>query len=408
MTSSYSDEVFDVVVAGGGFVGITLALALARGGVRAALIDSAATGGGETAPRPIALAEGSRRILDGLDVWDEIAPGATPIRLIHVSDRGRFGFTRLKAEDYGVDALGYVSEAGIIGAALGKALGAAAGVSVFKPATANQLELSEDRVRVACAAAKDPLSVEARLLAAADGGNSLIRTLSGIGARERDWQQSAITATVKTRLDCGNVAYERFTASGPLALLPMGQRRAGLVWTLPHERADALMAMDDGAFLAMLGDVFGTRLGAFTETGPRTRHRLRSAHSRLAVKQRLALVGNAANHLHPVAGQGLNLGLRDAAILAEVMVDATRRGEDPGAITTLNRYADWRRRDQWATSRFTEGVVRLFSNDSLPLALIRDAGLVGLDSFSFLKRSLARHAMGLAGRGPRLSRGLSL
>lgn len=408
MKGSFPGEVFDVVVAGGGFVGVTLALALVRGGARTALIDSAAEGAGDAAPRPIALAEGSRRILDGLGVWDEIRPGATPIRVVHVSDRGHFGFTRLKARDYGVEALGYVSEAVVIGAALGRALGSTEGVSVFRPASVHQLEFPEGRVRVGCDGAEAPRSVETRLLAAADGGNSLVRRLSGIGARERDWRQSAITATVKTRLDPGNVAFERFTASGPLALLPMGQRRSGLVWTLPHERADALMSEDDGPFLATLGETFGTRLGAFTQTGPRTLHRLRSAHSRASVKRRLALVGSAANHLHPVAGQGLNLGLRDAAILAEIVVDAVREGGDPGAITTLRRYADWRRRDQWATARFTEGLVRLFSNDSLPLALIRDTGLVGLDSFGFFKRGLARHAMGLAGRATRLSRGLSI
>ncbi len=408
MKTSFRGEIFDVVIAGGGFVGVTLALALARGGARAALIDSAAAGTGETAPRPIALAEGSRRILEGLDIWRHIGPSATPIRVVHVSDRGRFGFTRIKARDYGVDALGYVSEAGIIGSVLAGALDATAGVAVLRPATVHQLEFSEGRVRVGCAGSEGSHSVDARLLVAADGGKSSVRRLSGIGARQRDWQQSAITSIVKTRLDPGNVAYERFTDSGPVALLPMVQRRSGLVWTLPHERADALMALDEGAFLAMLGKTFGTRLGAFTETGSRTRHRLRSAHSRLSVKQRLALVGNAANHLHPVAGQGLNLGLRDAAVLAEVVIDAVRAGEDPGAITTLGRYAEWRRRDQWATSRFTEGVVRLFGNDLLPLALVRDIGLIGLDSFGFLKRTLARHAMGLAGRGPRLSRGLSL
>jgi 2-octaprenyl-6-methoxyphenol hydroxylase len=408
MRTSFCGETFDVVIAGGGFVGITLALALARGGVRAALVDSAAAGTAETAPRPIALAEGSRRIIESLDLWQHIGTSATPIRLVHVSDRGRFGFTRIKARDYGVEALGYVSEAGIIGSVLARALDATAGVAVLRPASVHQLEFSKGRVRVGCAGAEGSQSVEARLLAAADGGKSSLRRLSGIGARERDWQQSAITSTVKTRLDPGNVAYERFTDSGPVALLPMGQRRSGLVWTLPHERADALMALDDGAFLTMLGNAFGTRLGAFTETGPRTRHRLRSVHSKLLVKQRLALVGNAANHLHPVAGQGLNLGLRDAAVLAEVVVDAVRAGEDPGATPTLGRYAEWRRRDQWATSRFTDGVVRLFSNDLLPLAVFRDIGLIGLDSFGFLKRMLARRAMGLAGRGCRLSRGLSL
>jgi 2-octaprenyl-6-methoxyphenol hydroxylase len=408
MTASCSGETFDVAVAGGGFVGTALALALAGGGARAALIDSAARGGGETAPRPIALAEGSRRILDGLGVWDQIASAATPIRAIHVSDRGRFGFTRLKARDYGVEALGYVSEAGTIGAALGAALASSAGVSVFRPASARSLDFSDSRVKVGCVAAEGPFSVQARLLTAADGGRSSIRELSGIGARERDWRQSAITATVRTRLAHQDVAYERFTESGPIALLPMGERCSGLVWTLPHERADELMAMDEGRFLAALGDAFGTRLGAFTQSGPRNRHRLRSAHSTSAVKPRLALVGNAANHLHPVAGQGLNLGLRDAAVLAEVVIDAARAGEDPGAISTLKRYADWRRRDQWATARFTDGIVRLFSNDSLPLALVRDTGLLGLDSFGFFKRVLAQHAMGLSGRGSRLSRGVPL
>ena len=408
MKKSLSNEIFDVVVVGGGFVGITLALALARGGVRTALIDAATAGAEATPSRPIALAEGSRRILEGLGLWNEISAGATPIRAVHVSDRGRFGFARLKASDYGVDALGYVSDAGEIGAVLGRVLDAAPEVTVFKPCSVHQLQFLEERVRVECASAEGSLSLDTRLLAAADGGQSVVRRLSGIQARERDWEQSAITATVKTRFDHGGVAYERFTADGPVALLPMGRRRSGLVWTLPHERAEALMARDDASFLEALGETFGTRLGAFTEAGARTRHRLHSAHSRLAVKPRLALAGNAANHLHPVAGQGLNLGLRDAAILAEIVVDASRRGDDPGALATLKRYADWRRVDQRSTSQFTEAVVRLFSNDSVPLALLRDAGLVGLDSFSFLKRTLSRHAMGLAGRGPRLSRGLPL
>ncbi len=407
MKHALDNDTFDVAIAGGGFVGITCALALARGGVRAALIDSGPEGGDGKAPRPIALAEGSRRIFESLGVWEDIAAGATPIRHIHVSDRGRFGFTRLDARDYGVDALGYVSEAGIIAGGLQRALDECSGVALIQPARVRHADFSPDCVTVESDGEDGVRALEARLLAAADGGRSLLRRLGGIAARQRDWRQSAITASVKTRFDPGNVAYERFTASGPLALLPMGRRRFGLVWTLPHERADALMALDDEAFLAALGESFGTRLGAFTETGPRTRHRLHSVHSRVSVRPRLALVGNAANHLHPVAGQGLNLGLRDAAALAEVVVDAVRDGEDPGAMTTLERYAVWRRRDQWATSRFTDGVVRLFSNDSLPLALLRDAGLVGLDSFGFLKRTLARHAMGLAGRGSRLSRGLS-
>ena len=168
------------------------------------------------------------------------------------------------------------------------------------------------------------------------------------------------------------------------------------------------MEMNDAGFLNALEKSFGTRLGPFVEAGKRTRHRLRSAHSRVAVKPRLALVGNAANSLHPVAGQGLNLGLRDAAVLAELVADAMRSGSDPGAAATLRRYADWRRGDQWSTSRFTESLVRLFSNDAAPLALLRDAGLVGINSVPVFKRALAQSAMGLGGRATRLARGLPL
>jgi 2-octaprenyl-6-methoxyphenol hydroxylase len=411
MSASQSADPYDVAISGGGFVGLTLALALARAGVRSAVMEAHSPGAAAAAPRPIALADGSRRILESLGLWDEIGEQATAIRVIHVSDRGRFGFARLNSEDFQVDAFGYVTDAEKLAAVLERALAAVEEIDLFRPYAVRRIEAHEEFRRVFGApvdAEADAISLDARLLVAADGGRSAARALSGVGVRRRDWGQSAITATVETRLGHENVAYERFTKQGPIALLPMNRRCCGLVWTLPHGDADTLMELDDKSFLESLREHFGSRLGAFVKTGPRTRHRLHSAHSASAVKPRLALVGNAANHLHPVAGQGLNLGLRDAAVLAEVVVEAIRNGEDPGAMATLRRYADWRRGDHWSTTRFTEGVVRLFSNDFAPLAAVRDLGLIGLDSFGFLKRTLAQHAMGLAGRSPRLVRGLPL
>ena len=411
MSASESADPYDVAISGGGLVGVTLALALARAGVRSAVMEAHAPGAAAPAPRPIALAEGSRRILESLGLWEEIAEHATAIRVIHVSDRGRFGFARLKCEDFQIDAFGYVTDAEKLAEVLERSLAATEEIALFRPYAARQIEAHEDLRRVFGApanAATDGITLDAKLVVAADGGQSAARALSGIGARRRDWDQSAITATVETRLGHDNVAYERFTTEGPIALLPMDRRCCGLVWTLPHGDADTLMGLDDKRFLESLREHFGSRLGAFVKTGPRTRHRLHSIRSASAVKPRLALVGNAANHLHPVAGQGLNLGLRDAAVLAEVVVEAIRNGEDPGAMATLRRYADWRRRDHWSTTRFTEGVVRLFSNDFAPLVVVRDLGLIGLDSFGYLKKVLARHAMGLAGRSPRLARGLPL
>ena len=403
---------FDVIIIGRGFVGATLGLALAGAGVRCLIVEAAAGAEAVTAPRPIALAYGSRKILAGLGQWPAIEEHASPIRGIHVSDRGRFGFARIRAEDYGVDALGYVSDARDVASVFAHAVSnASPALQILQPYAPTRAVFDQGGVRVDCGATASgapDLSLSARLLVAADGGQSNARALAGISVREVDWRQSAISATLTSRLDHEQVAFERFTEDGPVALLPLARRTSGLVWTLPGDKADRMMDLDDSEFTAAIGRTFGSRLGSFTHAGPRTRHRLFSVHSRGVIKPRFALAGNAANHLHPVAGQGLNLGLRDAAALAEVVIDALRRGEDPGSMPVLRRYADWRQGDQRLTAEFTGGVVRLFSNDYLPLAAVRDLALLGLDSFGFIKGRLARHAMGVAGRSSRLARGLPL
>lgn len=408
---SISDgKYFEVIVVGGGFVGTTLGIALAGAGVSCVVVEAESEAAASPAPRPIALAYGSRKILSGLGLWAGLEEHVTPITAIHVSDRGHFGFARLRARDYGVDALGYVSDAGAIGRTLSDALGGR-GPAIVRPYALRNVDFSGNLVRVDCASNEadcPDIQLTTRLVVAADGGQSTTRSLAGVSAREVDWQQSAISTTLKTRLDHENVAYERFTGSGPVALLPMGKRSCGLVWTLPHEEADRVMRLDDAGFLSSIQQAFGSRLGAFVQTGSRTRHRLFSVHSHHVAKPRFVLAGNAANHLHPVAGQGLNLGLRDVSALAEVVVDAIRRDEDHGSMPVLRRYTDWRRGDQVVTAAFTAGIVRMFSNEFLPVAAVRDLGLIGLDSIGFIKGNLARHAMGVSGRSSRLARGLRL
>jgi len=406
-----------VAVVGAGPVGATLACALAAAGVPAAVIEAAApAASGHPAydDRPLALALGSCRILESLGVWQALAGRATPIHAVHVSERGGTGIVRLEAADQGVEALGRVVAARDVGAALESALGRAAGLALVRPARLAGITRAGGRVRLDLESDAGPRRLDCALLVAADGARSRVRELLALPARERACGQSAITANVTPVRAHRHVAYERFTAGGPLALLPMAAAgdgagdRCGLVWSMPPALADELMALDDAAFLARLEDAFGGRLGGFRRVGRRERYDLARVRSRAQVAERVALIGNAAHTLHPVAGQGLNLGLRDAAALAEAIVDAGRGGADPGAAAALARFARWRAPDRRQVTAFTDALVALFSNRLAPLVLARNAGLTAFDLLPPLKRELGRRAMGLAGRQPRLARGVGL
>jgi 2-octaprenyl-6-methoxyphenol hydroxylase len=250
--------------------------------------------------------------------------------------------------------------------------------------------------------------VEAKLLVLCDGGRSPLRGQLGIPVNERDYGQWAVTARVEARCAHDGVAYERFTAAGPLALLPMHGNNCGLVWSMDAPSSERLVALDDDAFLRELGAQFGMRLGGFVATGPRSAFPVRLITASEVVGERLAVIGNAAHHLHPVAGQGLNLGLRDAAALAEIVSAALREGGDPGDAMVLGRYAEGRRADQKRVSRATDALVRLFSNRFAPLVVARSLGLLAFDLMPPLKRRFGNYAMGLAGRQSRLARGLPL
>ena len=407
-----------VAIAGAGPVGMSLALALGRAGVRVALVESSAARGRAEAghgARPIALSEGSRRVLDALDAWNSIAAIATPIKRIHVSDRGHFGFARLRAEDCCVDALGYVVAAAELEQALESALRSMHAVRVLRPARVTDIERDQGPVaRLSVVPAGDetgeamPSRLRASLVVLCDGGRSALRERLGIVVSERDYAQWAVTARLEARCAHGGVAYERFTSDGPLALLPMRGKHCGLVWSVDAATSEHLVSLDDDAFLAALTDRFGMRLGGFTSAAPRSAFPLSLITARRVVGERLAIIGNAAHHLHPVAGQGLNLGLRDAAALAEIVTRCVREDGDPGDANALAHYAEWRRRDQKLVTGATDALVRLFSTGFPPIVAVRGLGLLAFDLLPPVKRRFAIHAMGLAGRQSRLARGLLL
>lgn len=407
-----TDHSCDVLIAGGGLIGASLAIALAPTGLRIVVVephlpDSAAQPSYDD--RSTAVAEGSRRILAAIGAWARVGSAATAIRGIHVSDRGRFGVTRLDAADYGVPALGYVVENRALGAALWHAIGRAPNVRVEAPARAVDARCDEAAATVTIEA-RDGARREltARLLVVADGARSALRERLGVDAEYRDYGQVAVIANVTPRRFHHHVAYERFTDGGPLAFLPLGGGRCAVVWTVWAEEAPEVLGHDDAAFLARLQALFGHRLGTLLQTGTRAGYPLELVTAKQQTGPRFAITGNAAHALHPVGGQGFNLALRDVAVLAELIADAHARGADIGSTDCLARYAEWRAADQTRSVEMTDGLVRLFTNPFAPVRAARGAGLLALDLLPFAKEALARQSMGLAGRVPRLARGLPL
>jgi 2-octaprenyl-6-methoxyphenol hydroxylase len=394
----------DVLIVGGGLVGASLALALGKAGLRVAVVEAHAFKIDQQPnydERSIALAQGSQRIFSGLGLWDQLADQVCPIHTIHVSDRGRFGFTRLRREDEGVPALGYVASARVLGNTLIEALEPLTVVELLAPAQLLDFQLDGSQVTAELEVDGSGVTHTTRLLVAADGAHSSVRERLGIATRQWDYGQTAVIANVTPERPHQNVAYERFTDTGPVALLP-------LVWTVRSQQAEEILALSDTEFLARLQQRFGNRLGRFLNVGQRHAYRLQLLRARESIRPRLALIGNAVHTLHPVAGQGFNLGLRDVAALAEVVIDAQRSGVDIGAAAVLERYAEWRQADQRRVVAFTDGMVRIFSQPLPPVAWLRDAGMLALDLCPPAKRWFGRLTMGRAGRLPRLARGLEL
>ena len=406
---SRSESEYDLIIAGGGLAGACLAVALADTPLRIAIVEAVPYGEpGQPSydDRSIALAYGSRRILESMGLWRGLAERVSPIRRIHVSDQGHPGALRMDAEERRLDALGYVVENRELGAVLFERLSACPRVDVLAPARLLDTRSTGDG-RLAEIGVPDGIRhLRCRLIVGADGGRSRVREIAGIDVDEHDYGQSALIANVSCQRAHEGMAYERFTPDGPLAMLPMTGGRCSLVWTRRPEEAEALRALDEAAFLEALQTAFGRRLGRLLQVGSRHVYPLSLIVARELTADRLALIGNAAHSLHPVAGQGFNLGLRDIAVLAECLAGAVREGQDPGAPEVLEGYARWRRDDLRRAVRLTDGLITLFANENPLLVTLRNAGLVAMDLVPCVKQAFVRQMTGMAGRQPRLARGL--
>jgi 2-octaprenyl-6-methoxyphenol hydroxylase len=403
---------YDILIVGGGMVGASLACALRDSGLKIGVVEAVPLHAAHQPSyddRTVALAYGSKRIFESIGVWNEIDTlGVSPIEHIHISDRGRFGFTRLHATDAGLSALGYVVENRVLGAALLKTLQASPNVEWLCPAMLEAIELKTESAVIQVRIGETTRTLSARLVVAADGAHSAVRQAVGIAAARTDYEQTAVVTNVTVSQPHRNTAYERFTETGPLALLPMRGNKCAVVWSARSGEVETILGWGDEEFLARLQARFGERLGTFTRPGKRVAYPLALTRVPEQVRARLALIGNAAHTVHPVAGQGFNLGLRDVAALAEILIDAVRAGQDIGDAAVLKKYAGWRQRDNQVMAVFTNGLIRLFSNAFPPLVAARNLGLIAVDLMPPVKRRFIRLTSGLAGRLPRLARGLPL
>ncbi|WP_263261789.1 2-octaprenyl-6-methoxyphenyl hydroxylase [Pseudomonas entomophila] len=392
---------FDIAIIGGGLVGASLALALQplarERGWRILLIEPFAPGDGYQPSydaRSSALSYGTRLIYEHLGVWPAIARRAEPIRQIHVSDRGRFGATLLDAAEEGVPALGYVVENAWLGQSLWAALDADV-VTWRCPAEVVAMRANPEGYRLTLG---DDSQLDCSLAVLADGGRSGLRDQLGIDVRLREYDQTALIANVSFNQPHGGQAFERFTDEGPLALLPLADNRCALVWTRKPADAQRLRDLPDADFLAQLQRSFGYRLGTLLQVGARSLYPLALAEAREQVRSNLVVLGNAAHSLHPIAGQGFNLSLRDVQALAQALQASD---SPPGELRALRGYVAAQQRDQQWTVGFSDQVTRLFSQPGKWVAHGRNLGLLGLDLLPPARHWFARQAMGLgSGAGP--------
>jgi 2-octaprenyl-6-methoxyphenol hydroxylase len=399
---------FDVAIVGGGMVGASFALALRGTKLRVLLIegvppDSAAQPSFDE--RTTALGNGSRQIFESLGVWPAMVGDSAAIRSIHVSDAGRFGVARLEAQEQGVPAFGYVVPNRVIGRVLWAALREAPNVTLAVPAQLKAATPRDEAVLLDVVIDGKNERIRAAVAVAADGSGSVLRASAGIDADVEDYDQVAIVVNAATDKPNNGMAFERFTASGPLAVLPVTGGGYAVVWAVKPARAAELLSLDEAAFAAELLAAFGWRAGRWTRIGRRNTYPLALSRAAETVSGRVVLIGNAAQALHPVAGQGFNLGLRDAATLAEMLV---RADATPDYLDLLGKFAAWRAEDRSGVTRFTDSLVKLFGSDTPGLGLVRNFGLLLFDLSPTAKRALSRVSWGFAGRMPRLARGLPL
>lgn len=402
------DTRVEVIIVGGGLVGAPLALALAGAGITVAVIERLALDLQQTPRfdgRGTAVAAGSRRILTALGLWDAIVPHAGAIHDIRVSD----GVSPLHLHFDGSqedEPLGHIVENTFLRRAMLQRLAEAPNVRLLAPAALEEARFGPGAVTVRLA---DGRRIAGDLLIGADGRASKVRAAMGIQARGGSYRQSAIVTAVEHPVPHDNIAHERFLPPGPLALLPLADpHRSSVVWTELPRRAEHLLSLDDAALAEEMTARFGPYLGPLRIIAPRWKWDLGWHHAERYVAPRAVLAGDAAHGIHPIAGQGVNLGWRDLAALAEILVEARRLGLDVGAPNLLARYEAARRPDNLAMLLATDRLNALFATNFAPVRLARDLGLAAVNAMPGLKRAFMRRAMGVNGRQPRLARGLAL
>jgi 2-octaprenyl-6-methoxyphenol hydroxylase len=391
---------YDLLIVGSGLAGNCLALALKDAGFRIAIIEANTRAQLHASPagdRALALAAGTVMMLDTLGVWQGIKHAATPIQHIHISDRGHFGKTRLSAQKEHIDALGYVIAARDIETYVAN-LVINAGIDIIAPARVAGLISGDQEICVNIKQNDQSQNLSAKLLVGADGGLSSVRQLLNINQLITDYGQTALITSVKSTIPNNYTAYERFTSSGPLALLPISKNECAVIWTRSHEDADTLMLGREADFLVELQQCFGFKLGELTLIAPRRAFPLSLIRAEQMVAGRAVIIGNAVHQLHPVAGQGFNLGIRDVIQLAEMLIKQHEQNKDIGEADFLNAYAVSRKKDHDWTIGFTDTLIKIFANEWLALAAARNIGLTLLDHIPAAKKLLTQHAMGFAGQ----------
>ncbi|MDF4586539.1 2-octaprenyl-6-methoxyphenyl hydroxylase [Vibrio parahaemolyticus] len=389
---------YDVVIAGGAMAGATLALAiehLSRGALRVAVVEPFKAQSDQHPgfdSRSIALSYGTVNLLRHLELWSAIEPFSTPIEHIHVSDRSHAGMTDITKHDVGVEALGYVVELADVGRVYQELLTHSTAIDLYCPDSAKHITRTQENVTLELASGE---LLNAKLLVAADGAVSQCCQQIGLELSEHDFDQVAVIANIVTQEPHQGRAFERFTENGPVALLPMSDNRMSLVWCLRPDDAQIVMELSESEFLERLQQDFGWRLGAMQKVGLRASYPLLLRHRKQNISHRFAIVGNAAQTLHPIAGQGFNLGIRDVVTLAEELV---KQGEDVGRYQGLIRFSQRREADRNETIWLTSSLVHVFSNDLLAMRIGRNTALAAMDNLSFFKQPLLRHTLGLVKR----------
>lgn len=398
----------DIAIVGGGLVGASLAYALSIQGWRVAMLESVEPRA-EAQPsyddRTLALADSSCRILAGLGVWPAIAPNATPIRKVIVRELEGPGRVELDPSEHGLEQFGHIVEARSFGAVMMDLLPGLETLEIFQPATVASLETSEEGARLSFEFKGATHSLNTKLVVGADGAASFVRKAVGIAASEHDYEQTAIVCNITPSVAHEGRAFECFTSTGPFAILPHRGERCGLVWCLSRAEAEKKLEMSDDEFMAAARARFGGELGDFVKLGRRSSYPLRQVRAERDTAERTILLGNAAHAIHPIGAQGFNLGLRDVAVLAELLAAARREGGDPGDAALLKDYHAWRRFDQSNTIGWSDALARLYAHKGPGVRLARSAGLIANRLIRPLRRQTAVRAMGYHGRIPRLALG---